>query len=70
MAFTSIWLGPGSVLQKGQYNVKAQCLKSMGESNTVVNAYTMYRHLQQYCSHTSKFEWKMETPRCVSYYAD
>ena len=28
---------------------------SMGESNTVVNAYTftMYRHLQQYCSHPS-----------------
>ena len=26
-------------------------VKSMGESNTVVNAYTMYRHLQQYCSH-------------------
>ena len=23
---------------------------SMGESNTVVSAYTMYRHLQQYCS--------------------
>ena len=23
----------------------------MGESNTVVSAYTMYRHLQQYCSH-------------------
>ena len=22
---------------------------SMGESNTVVSAYTMYRHLQQYC---------------------
>ena len=23
---------------------------SMGESNTVVSAYTLYRHLQQYCS--------------------
>ena len=23
----------------------------MGESNTVVSAYTLYRHLQQYCSH-------------------
>ena len=23
----------------------------MGESNTVVSAYTTYRHLQQYCSH-------------------
>ena len=23
--------------------------KSMGESNTIVSAYTMYRHLQQYC---------------------
>ena len=26
---------------------------SMGESNTVVSAYTMYRHLHQYCSHPS-----------------
>ena len=26
---------------------------SMGESNTVVSAYTMYRHVQQYCSHPS-----------------
>ena len=25
----------------------------MGESNTVVSAYTMHRHLQQYCSHQS-----------------
>ena len=25
----------------------------MGESNTVVSAYTLYRHLQQYCSHPS-----------------
>ena len=25
----------------------------MGESNTVVRAYTLYRHLQQYCSHPS-----------------
>ena len=25
----------------------------MGESNTVVSAYIMYRHLQQYCSHPS-----------------
>ena len=23
----------------------------MGENNTVVSAYTKYRHLQQYCSH-------------------
>ena len=23
----------------------------IGESNTVVSTYTMYRHLQQYCSH-------------------
>ena len=23
----------------------------MGENNTVVSAYTSYRHLQQYCSH-------------------
>ena len=27
----------------------------MGESNTVVSAYTLYRHLQQYCSHPSEF---------------
>ena len=26
---------------------------SMGESNTVVSANTLYRHLQQYCSHPS-----------------
>ena len=26
---------------------------SMGESNIVVSAYTLYRHLQQYCSHPS-----------------
>ena len=25
----------------------------MGENNTVVSAYIMYRHLQQYCSHPS-----------------
>ena len=25
----------------------------MGESNTVVSAYTLYRHLKQYCSHPS-----------------
>ena len=25
----------------------------MGESNTIVSAYTVYRHLQQYCSHPS-----------------
>ena len=25
----------------------------MGESNTVVSVYTMYRYLQQYCSHPS-----------------
>ena len=25
----------------------------MGESNTVVSDYTLYRHLQQYCSHPS-----------------
>ena len=29
----------------------------MGESNTVVSAYTMYRHLQQYCSHPSISAW-------------
>ena len=36
------------------YNI-GRCKKniSMGESNTVVSAYTLYRHLQQYCSHLS-----------------
>ena len=29
--------------------------KSMGESNTAVSAYKTYRHLQQYCSHPSKY---------------
>ena len=28
----------------------------MGESNTVVSAYTMYWHLRQYCSYSSKFQ--------------
>ena len=27
----------------------------MGESNTVVSAYTLYRHLQQYCSLPLKY---------------
>ena len=26
---------------------------SMGESNTILSAYTLYRHLQWYCSHRS-----------------
>ena len=30
--------------------------KSMGESNTVVSADTLYRHLQQYCSHLSIYQ--------------
>ena len=32
----------------------AMSSKSIGESSTVVSAYTLYRHLQQYCSHPSK----------------
>ena len=28
----------------------------IGESNTIVSAYTLYRDLQQYCSHPSKCE--------------
>ena len=32
---------------------------SMDESNTVVSAYTMYRHLQQYCSHPSIYREKI-----------
>ena len=27
----------------------------MGEINSVISAYTMYRHLQQYCSHPSNY---------------
>ena len=27
----------------------------MGKKNTVVSAYTLYRHLQQYCSHPSVY---------------
>ena len=27
----------------------------MGESNTVVSAYALHRHLQQYCSHPSNY---------------
>ena len=36
-------------------NKKESCRiqNSMGESNTVESAYTLYRHLQQYCSHPS-----------------
>ena len=35
----------------------------MGESNTVVSAYTTYRHLQQYCSHPLHvFEKKKKKP--------
>ena len=33
---------------------------SMGEGNTVVSAYTMLRHLQQYCSHPSISEFKIQ----------
>ena len=31
----------------------------MGESNTVVSAYTLYRHLQQYCSHPPTSDRRM-----------
>ena len=34
--------------------------KSMGESNTVVSAYTLYRHLQQYCFYP--FKWPVIPP--------
>ena len=33
------------------YLLLTECAVSMGESNTVVSAYTLYGHLQQYCSH-------------------
>ena len=34
-------------------HVQYQAYIMMGESNTVVSAYTLYRHLQQYYSHPS-----------------
>ena len=35
----------------GSSNSAANTDNLMGESNSVVNAYTIYRQLQQYCSH-------------------
>ena len=32
----------------------------MAHSNTVVSANTMYRHLQQYCSHSCTFMYYLE----------
>ena len=42
-------------LTKGglEHHFVAELVDSMGESNTVASAYTLYRHLQQYCSHPS-----------------
>ena len=43
---------------------------SMGEGNTVVSAYTTYRHLQQYCSHPSiyfDFGWLVPVAQSVAY---
>ena len=34
----------------------------MGKSNTVVSAYTSYRHLQQSCSHSSVYSNSQENP--------
>ena len=31
-----------------------KCQKSMGECNTILSAYTKYRHLGKCCSHPSK----------------
>ena len=36
--------------------------KSMDESNTVVNVYTLYRHLQQYCSVTNRYVFLRVNP--------
>ena len=36
-------------------------LISMGESNTIVSAYTMYRHLQYYCSHPSIYSYEKDS---------
>ena len=40
--------------QECPIDTECKLYNSMGESNTVVSAYTLYRHLQQYCSHLSK----------------
>jgi hypothetical protein len=36
---------------------KMEIYISMRDSNTVVSAYTLYRHLQQYCSHSSIYKY-------------
>ena len=50
--FPSQTLFSKAVLVKVVRNLEV-LLISMGESNTVVSAYTMYRHLHQYCSRPS-----------------
>ena len=41
----------------------------MGENKTVVSAITLYRHLQQYCSHPSIY-WEEQGPlQFISHYS-
>ena len=40
-----------NLLQNDSFGLNQTVHILMGESNTVVSAYTMYRHLQQYYSH-------------------
>ena len=57
-AFENI-VGKEKIARKEQFlllnqKIVENCIPiSKGESNTVVSAYTLYRHLQQYCSHPS-----------------
>ena len=44
----------GQLFTKGQnFGLNQVESNLMGECNTIVNAYTLYRHLQQYCTHLS-----------------
>ena len=43
--------GDAEYLAAFRYVSSVTTFISIGESNTVVSAYTLYRHLQQYCSH-------------------
>ena len=41
----------------------------MGESNTVVSAYTLYRHLRQYCSHLLNYAHHITNTRNLKFLA-
>ena len=55
---------PGQPEQSAQADLGRFFLQfiSMGESNTVVSAYSTYRHLQQYCSHPSIYCMYLKGP--------